>query len=69
MMKQLEKTTRIENIHPHRFRRTMATAMSKKGMPVDEIAILLGHEDVRTTMKYICKDKNTVKRHYQALAA
>lgn len=69
MMKRLEKVTGIENIHPHRFRRTMATAMSKKGMPVDEIAILLGHEDVRTTMKYICKDKNTVKRHYQALAA
>ena len=69
VMKQLEKATGIENIHPHRFRRTMATAMSKKGMPVDEIAILLGHEDVRTTMKYICKDKNTVKRHYQSLAA
>ena len=69
MMKRLEETSGVENIHPHRFRRTMATAMSKKGMPVDEIAILLGHEDVRTTMKYICKDKNTVKRHYQALAA
>ena len=69
MMKRLEKVTGVENIHPHRFRRTMATAMSKKGMPVDEIAILLGHEDVRTTMKYICKDENTVKRHYQALAA
>ena len=69
MMKRLEAASGVENIHPHRFRRTMATAMSKKGMPVDEIAILLGHEDVRTTMKYICKDKNTVKRHYQALAA
>lgn len=69
MLKRVEKKCGVENIHPHRFRRTMATAMSKKGMPVDEIAILLGHEDVRTTMKYICKDKNTVKRHYQALAA
>ena len=69
MMKTLEQLCGVEDIHPHRFRRTMATNMSKKGMPVDEIAILLGHEDVRTTMKYICKDKTTVKHHYQALAA
>lgn len=69
MMKTLQKRSGVENIHPHRFRRTMATTMSKKGMPVDEIAILLGHEDVKTTMKYICKDSTTVKNHYQTLAA
>lgn len=69
MMKQIEKKTGVPNIHPHRFRRTLATSLSKKGMPVEEIAMILGHEDVRTTMKYICKDKATVKHHYQTIVA
>ena len=69
MMKEIEKKTGVPNIHPHRFRRTLATGLSKKGMPVEEIAMILGHEDVRTTMKYICKDKATVKHHYQTIVA
>ena len=69
MLKRIEKRTGVPNIHPHRFRRTLATELSKKGMPVEEIAMILGHEDVRTTMKYICKDKATVKHHYQTIVA
>ena len=69
MMKRIEEKTGVSNIHPHRFRRTLATGLSKKGMPVEEISMILGHEDVRTTMKYICKDKATVKHHYQTIVA
>lgn len=69
MLKRLEKRSGVPNIHPHRFRRTLATTLSRKGMPLEEVSALLGHEDVRTTMKYVCKDKATVKHHYQTIVA
>lgn len=69
MLKRLEKRSGVPNIHPHRFRRTLATTLSRKGMPVEEVAMLLGHEEIQTTMKYVCKDRAAVKHHYQTIVA
>ena len=69
MLKKLEKRSGVSNIHPHRFRRTMATSLNHHGMPVEEVAMILGHEDIQTTMKYVCKDRAAVKHHYQTIVA
>jgi len=69
MLKRIEDKCGVENIHPHRFRRTLATILKKKGMPIEEISIILGHEDIRTTMKYICIDKTDIKHNYLRIVA
>lgn len=69
MLKRIEKRSGVANIHPHRFRRTMATSLNQHGMPVEEVAMLLGHEEIKTTMKYVVKDKAMVKHHYQQIVA
>lgn len=69
MLKRLERVSHVQNIHPHRFRRTLATNLATKGMPVQEIAYILGHAKIDTTMRYICVQAINVKSHYQMLAA
>ena len=69
MLKRIEARCGIENIHPHRFRRTLATMLARKGTSVQEAASILGHEQVDTTMKYVCFEKTSVKRHYQTIVA
>ena len=69
MLKRLEAVSGVEHVHPHKFRRTLATNMSKRGMPIQTIASILGHEKIETTMEYIVlnKDDNRLKyRQYYA---
>lgn len=54
----------VENTHPHRFRRTLATNLIDHGMPIQEVASILGHEKLDTTMKYVYINKNNVKNAY-----
>jgi len=61
MLKQLEKITGIPNIHPHRFRRTLATRMAQRGAPIQTISLILGHEKLDTTMKYITYTTDNLK--------
>lgn len=68
MLKRKAEKCGIENVHPHRFRRTMATGMIKKGMSVQEVAVLLGHEKIETTMNYVYIEKDTVKQNYSRYA-
>ena len=65
MLKRIEETTGIENIHPHRFRRTLTTNLIHRGMPIEEVATILGHDKLDTTMKYIVLDKSDIKHAYQ----
>ena len=55
----------VENVHPHRFRRTLATNLINRGMSVQEVAAILGHENINTTMTYIYINKSNVKSSYQ----
>ena len=49
---------------PHTFRRTTATTAADRGMPLDEIQSLLGHESIETTMRYVTTGENRVKQDY-----
>lgn len=65
ILKEIEDVTGVENVHPHRFRRTLATNLINHGMPVQEVAMILGHENINTTMKYVFIDKAGVKNSYR----
>lgn len=64
MLTQLGKRAEVENVHPHRFRRTLATNLIFRGMPIQEVAKILGHEKLDTTMKYVYLDDNMLKFSY-----
>ena len=55
----------VRNVHPHRFRRTLATNLINHGMQIQEVASILGHEKLDTTMKYVFMDKTNVKNAYR----
>lgn len=64
MLKEIEKRCGVANIHPHRFRRTLATSLINRGMPIQEVAYLLGHDKLDTTMKYVYIEGRNVKNAY-----
>lgn len=65
MLRKLGVKTTIDNVHPHRFRRTLATKAIDKGMPVEQVQILLGHTKIDTTMHYAIVDQTNVKNSYR----
>lgn len=64
MFRKLSKKCGIENVHPHRFRRTVATSLINRGMQVQDVATVLGHNNINTTMTYIYSDIQDVKTAY-----
>ncbi len=52
LMRDISTITEINNVHPHRFRRTMATRALDKGMPIEQVQVLLGHAKIDTTLRY-----------------
>lgn len=67
MLKELGKKVGVENVHPHRFRRTLATNLLQKGMNIEEVSQILGHEKLDTTMIYCNVSQNTVKNDYMRI--
>lgn len=65
IIKRTGKRAGVEKAHPHRFRRTAATNALNRGMPVQEVAQLLGHAKLETTMVYCSVDQAGVKYHHQ----
>lgn len=61
MIRGLGRSCGVDNCHPHRFRRTMATNRLRQGMRVEEIQMLLGHENIETTMIYAKVDDEIVR--------
>lgn len=69
MLKSLQSKAQIEtNVHPHKFRRTLATNLIRHGMPIQEVAAILGHDKLDTTMQYVVLDKSEVKNSYKKYA-
>lgn len=64
MLKGIEERSGVENVHPHRFRRTLATNLINRGMPIQEVAAVLGHDKLDTTMKYVYIDGKSLKTAY-----
>lgn len=68
-LRELGKITNIDRIHPHKFRRTMATRAIDKGMPVEQVQKLLGHSQIDTTMQYAIVNQNNVKESHRRYVA
>lgn len=68
MLCVLAKASTVEHVHPHKFRRTLATNLIRHGMPIQEVAMILGHEKLDTTMQYVVLDKTSVKNSYRKYA-
>ena len=68
MLKELAKRAGVHHVHPHKFRRTLATEMGRHGMPLQEIASILGHDKIDTTMKYVVLNEDDVNHSYRRFA-
>ncbi|WP_407380693.1 site-specific tyrosine recombinase/integron integrase [Methanobrevibacter sp.] len=60
-IRELGQEAKIKKVHPHKFRRTMATNAIDKGMPIEQVQKLLGHVQIDTTMQYAMVNQNNVK--------
>lgn len=58
----------VEGVHPHRFRRTLATSLINRGMSLQEVAAILGHSKLDTTMTYVFVDEQRVEQAYRRYA-
>ena len=61
IVRKIGSKTDINRVHPHKFRRTLATMAIDKGMPVEQVQKLLGHVKIETTMHYAMVNQNNVK--------
>lgn len=68
-LRNLGKQAKVERIHPHKFRRTMATRAIDKGMPVEQVQKLLGHSQIDTTMQYAIVNQSNVKESHRKYIA
>lgn len=64
-LRELGKKTNIKKVHPHKFRRTMATKAIDKGMPIEQVQVLLGHRKIDTTLQYAMVNQNNVKNSHK----
>lgn len=60
-LRELGSELEINKVHPHKFRRTMATKAIDKGMPIEQVQVLLGHSKIDTTLEYAMVNQNNVK--------
>ena len=68
-LRELGRKLNIDRIHPHKFRRTMATRAIDKGMPIEQVQKLLGHQQIDTTMKYAMVNQSNVKSSHRKFIA
>lgn len=64
-LRGLGRSCGIARVHPHKFRRTLATHAIDKGMPIEQVQKLLGHARIDTTMHYAMVDQNNVKASHR----
>lgn len=60
-LRKIGREANVPRVHPHKFRRTLATMAIDKGMPVEQVQKLLGHVKIDTTMHYAMVNQNNVK--------
>lgn len=60
-LRELGRKLSIPKVHPHKFRRTLATSAIDKGMPIEQVQQLLGHQKIDTTMHYAMVKQQNVK--------
>ena len=65
LVRKLGKTAGVKDVHPHRFRRTAATLALGRGMPVEQVQQMLGHEQIDTTLRYAIVSRKNVKASHE----
>lgn len=68
-LRSLGRELGIPKVHPHKFRRTLATRAIDKGMPIEQVQRLLGHTQIDTTMQYAMINQKNVKVSHQKYIA
>lgn len=68
-LRKLGKALNLGRIHPHKFRRTMATRAIDRGMPIEQVQKILGHSQIDTTMQYAIVNQANVKVAHQKYIA
>lgn len=68
-LRELGRSVDAGRIHPHKFRRTMATRAIDKGMPIEQVQKILGHSQIDTTMQYAIVNQNNVKTAHRKFIA
>lgn len=69
IIRTLGINSNISKVHPHKFRRTLATMAIDKGMPVEQVQKLLGHVKIETTMHYALVNQSNVKISHRRFIA
>ena len=64
-LREIGKRTALQKVHPHKFRRTLATRAIDKGMPIEQVQRLLGHVKIDTTMHYAMVNQSNVKNSHR----
>ena len=64
-LRELGKRLEISKVHPHKFRRTLATMAIDKGMPIEQLQRLLGHQRIDTTLQYAMVKQSNVKMSHR----
>ena len=64
-LRELGQKLDMNKVHPHKFRRTLATMAIDKGMPIEQVQQLLGHQSVDTTLQYAMVNQNNVKTSHR----
>lgn len=68
MLVELGVSSNVTHVHPHKFRRTTATNLIRHGMPIQEVAAILGHDKIDTTMQYVVLNKEDIANSYRKFA-
>lgn len=69
VLKKIGRAAGVENVHPHRYRRTLATNLLDRGMNIQDVAAILGHADLKTTQIYCYISQSNVRVAYNKYAA
>ena len=64
ILNEIAKRANVDNVHPHRFRRTFASGLASRGMELQEIQRLLGHTNINTTLEYVYTSDEKVHSSY-----
>lgn len=64
-LRKIGRELNFSKVHPHKFRRTLATMAIDKGMPIEQVQQLLGHQSIDTTLQYAMVNQNNVKESHR----
>ncbi|MBQ7250159.1 MAG: tyrosine-type recombinase/integrase [Bacilli bacterium] len=67
IVRKIGLRSEVTKCHPHRFRRTLATKAIQKGIPVEQVQVILGHTKIETTLRYAIVEQSNVRNSYRRL--